>query len=90
MPSERNEEPEYETWLRKNANRGFVANHWPDGTFMRHHADCYTLAANRYTKTTPDYPKICALSLTELSGEIEEQWNPNPDEIRDCSRCWDR
>ena len=84
---ERSDAPKYEKWLSVNAKRGLVANRWRDGTVMRHHADCPTLTANRYTKTTPEYQKICALSLKALDGEVAKRWETSAEDIHDCQHC---
>ncbi len=85
--SDPTEEPEYRAWLTKNADSGYVANRWADGAVvMLHHANCRTLTANRYRKTTPQYQKRCGCSLPELRSVIKKKWDP--EEFRECSWCW--
>lgn len=80
------EEPKYLKWLSEHTNDGYVANRWRDGTVMLHRAGCWTLTANRYRKTTPQYSKLCGSILRELQARVKRDWNPENSEK--CSKCF--
>ena len=85
----RAEEPKYLEWVRIHAKAkdGYVANFQRRTTVMLHHAECKTLTANRYCKTTPLYPKLCGFpTLRELLAQVKKEWGT--DTILECSKCW--
>ena len=86
---DRTDESNYLVWLREHETDGYVANRWPDGTVILHHAHCGTLTANpSYCKVTPQYSKLCADNLSELLEVAKAKKVWNSEKIRECGRCW--
>ena len=80
------DETKYKNWLDKHVDDGYVANRWRDEiTVVFHRAACYTLTANRYRRTTPEYPKLCGSRISELRAEVKKKWKPKIK--KECSRC---
>ena len=80
------DEIKYRNWLKKHADDGYVANRWRDEiTVVYHRAGCWTLTANRYRRTTPEYPELCGSSISELRARVKKEWKP---EIKkECGYC---
>jgi hypothetical protein len=65
-----NEEVEFETWVRRHLENGFVLNTWPYGRNkeqMMHEANCNHIDDfGKLNYTGKGRPKLCGVDLTEL------------------------